>query len=126
MLYYKHGIEKLKLYNKPFFAPGEIMFCPICRAEYREGFKECTDCDCDLVEELEPIPEPSKFIKLATIFNEGDIAVIKTSFDNAEIEYYLDGEQSHRLAPVPLAARLMVRRDFREVAEAILKDLELL
>ena len=102
------------------------MFCPICRAEYREGFLECTDCDTDLVEELEPMPEMVEFVKLATIFNEGDIAVIKASLDKSEIEYYIDGEQSHRLAPVPLAARLMVRKDFRKEVESILRELELL
>jgi hypothetical protein len=102
------------------------MFCPKCRAEYREGFLECTDCDCDLVETLEPLPEVPGFVKLATIFSEGDIAVIKTSLDKADIVYYLDGEQSHRLAPVPLGARVMVRKDYREEAESILQDLELL
>jgi hypothetical protein len=52
------------------------MYCPICRAEYREGFFECTDCDVDLVEKLEPLKELPGFVKLATIFSEGDIAVI--------------------------------------------------
>jgi hypothetical protein len=28
------------------------MFCPICKAEYREGFTRCADCDVDLVWEL--------------------------------------------------------------------------
>ena len=102
------------------------MFCPICRAEYREGFLECTDCDTDLVEELEPMPEMVEFVKLATIFSEGDIAVIKTSLDKTGIEYFFDGEQSHRLAPVPLGARLMVREDFKEEAESILRDLNIL
>jgi hypothetical protein len=107
------------------------MFCPICRAEYREGFLECTDCDVDLVEKLGPQPKIPGFVKLATIFREGNIAVIKASFDKTEIVYYFDGEQSHgeqshRLAPVPLAARLMVREDFRKEAESILRDLELL
>ncbi len=32
------------------------MFCPQCRAEYREGFVECPDCLVPLVDEL---PEPS-------------------------------------------------------------------
>jgi len=102
------------------------MFCPVCRAEYREGFFECTDCDVDLVEKLEPLQEMPGFVKLATLFSEGDIAVIKSSLEKSGIEYYIDGEQSHRLAPVPLAARLMVREDFRKEAESILKDLELL
>ena len=102
------------------------MYCPKCRAEYREGFLECTDCDIDLVEKLERIPRMPRFVKMATIFREGNIAVIKASFDKTEIEYYFDGEHSHRLAPVPLAARLMVREDFRREAESILRDLELL
>jgi hypothetical protein len=102
------------------------MYCPACRAEYREGFLECTDCDVDLVEKLEPIRKMPGSVKMATIFREGNIAVIKASFDKTEIEYFFEGEHSHRLAPVPLAARLMVREDFRREAESILKDLELL
>ena len=102
------------------------MYCPVCRAEYREGFLECSDCDVDLVEKLERMPKMPGFAKLATIFKEGDIAVIKASLDKSEIEYYFEGEQSHRLAPVPLGARLMVRDDFRKEAESILKDLEIL
>lgn len=26
------------------------MYCPKCRAEYRQGFTRCTDCDADLVD----------------------------------------------------------------------------
>jgi len=28
------------------------MFCPVCKAEYREGFTRCTDCDIPLVESI--------------------------------------------------------------------------
>ena len=28
------------------------MFCPVCRAEYRQGFTRCADCDVELVSEL--------------------------------------------------------------------------
>jgi hypothetical protein len=28
------------------------MFCPQCKAEYRQGFYRCADCDVDLVDEL--------------------------------------------------------------------------
>jgi hypothetical protein len=37
------------------------MFCPQCKAEYRDGFSRCTDCDIDLVAKLPidpPEPEP--------------------------------------------------------------------
>ncbi len=33
------------------------MFCPKCKAEYREGFYKCADCKIDLVWELPPEPE---------------------------------------------------------------------
>ncbi len=33
------------------------MFCPKCKAEYREGFFKCADCKIDLVPELPPEPE---------------------------------------------------------------------
>ena len=29
------------------------MFCPKCKAEYREGFTYCSDCGVTLVERLE-------------------------------------------------------------------------
>jgi hypothetical protein len=28
------------------------MFCPICKAEYRQGFTRCADCEAELVHEL--------------------------------------------------------------------------
>ena len=34
------------------------MFCPECRAEYRPGFSECSDCRVALVSELKPEPKP--------------------------------------------------------------------
>lgn len=34
------------------------MFCPGCRAEFREGFTRCVTCDRDLVEEADLPPEP--------------------------------------------------------------------
>lgn len=30
-------------------------WCPICRSEYIEGFNTCSDCNCELVDILEPI-----------------------------------------------------------------------
>jgi hypothetical protein len=35
---------------------GVKMFCPKCRAEYREGFTSCSDCHIPLVPELGPAP----------------------------------------------------------------------
>lgn len=35
------------------------MFCPECKAEYRQGFTHCADCDVELVAEL-PIQTPQR------------------------------------------------------------------
>jgi hypothetical protein len=32
------------------------MFCPVCKAEYRSAYTRCSDCDVDLVEELDRAP----------------------------------------------------------------------
>jgi hypothetical protein len=34
------------------------VFCPVCKAEYREGFYRCPDCEVDLVTFLPPQPDP--------------------------------------------------------------------
>jgi hypothetical protein len=34
------------------------MFCPLCKAEYREGYTRCADCDVDLIPALPPQPDP--------------------------------------------------------------------
>jgi hypothetical protein len=36
---------------------GNFMYCPVCRAEYREGFIHCKKCDADLVDTLPPVDE---------------------------------------------------------------------
>lgn len=33
------------------------MFCPTCRAEYREGFTRCSDCRIELVERAPTAPQ---------------------------------------------------------------------
>ena len=98
------------------------MYCPLCRAEYRQGFFRCEECDADLVESLPEEKEKPAYVHLATVFTEGEIALIKSRLDQTGIDYYFHGEQAHRLAPLPLGARLMVREDCREEAEAILTD----
>lgn len=96
------------------------MYCPSCRAEFREGFTHCADCNVDLVETLPEEKEKPGYVELAMVFTEGEIAVIKSRLDHAGIDYYFHGEQAHRLAPVPFGTRLMVREDEKELAEKLL------
>jgi|SRR5277367_2441717 len=39
------------------------MFCPNCKAEYREGFTRCSDCDVDLAELLAIDSDPPEFAR---------------------------------------------------------------
>jgi len=34
-----------------------MAWCPKCKAEYREGYENCVDCNVELVSELQPVPE---------------------------------------------------------------------
>lgn len=46
---------------------GGCMICPQCKAEYRQGFTHCADCDVDLVWEL-----PKTAIEMRSAENIGD------------------------------------------------------
>jgi len=47
------------------------MWCPKCRAEFREGFTKCNECEADLIYELPPEEKfeepPEKEVTLVTI-----------------------------------------------------------
>ena len=62
------------------------MYCPSCRAEFREGFFRCEDCDVALVETLPEERIKPGYVEIATVFTEGEIAVIKANLDQAGID----------------------------------------
>ena len=105
------------------------MFCPECKAEYRDGFFRCADCDVDLVDELpaEPEPEPGfvDFEEVLRTYNPADIAFIKSILDGEDIGYFFKGEHFLHARPLADPARLMVRSDQAESARALLEDLDL-
>jgi len=107
------------------------MFCPQCKAEYREGFFTCADCSIPLVSEL-PKDEESTidsqqidFVEILSTRNPAEVAVIKSIFEAEEIAYYFLGEQ---MMTSPLlsgggSARLYIAsQDLGRVKE-FLKDL---
>ncbi len=104
------------------------MFCPICGSGYREGFTECSDCHVALVDQLPPEPEVEfrEFVELPVRCDEVRIALIKAAFDEADLDYYFDGEFASRLIPHPFATRLMIREDQTEEGRLKLKELDLL
>ena len=103
------------------------MFCPECRAEYREGFNKCSDCNVDLVEQLPPEQEEvfPEYVKVLKIGNPSDIAMVKSILDSENITYYLQGEHINYIIPPVLPAILMVRKDQVMKTVEILTDLQL-
>jgi hypothetical protein len=73
------------------------MFCPLCKAEYREGFTRCNDCDVNLVaslksaNEAELSPEQSAELNSPKLLwggtDRGMFGRICSALDDAGIEY---------------------------------------
>src|SRR6266498_34613 len=58
-------------------------FCPSCRAEFREGFTRCNECDMPLVAELK---EPATRPEAIDGARRGELRVVSTSSDGAEAD----------------------------------------
>jgi hypothetical protein len=56
-----------------------VPFCPLCGAEYREGFDRCHDCDVDLVDELPDEEEwdPTDWVTVEEAHDETTAAIIE-------------------------------------------------
>ena len=78
----------------------------------------------DLLPEQEP--EFQDFSWVMTIFDESQIAVIRSLFDEAGLTYYFHGELSRHLVPLPFSTRLMVSKDQVSKAKWVLRELDLM
>ncbi|HDP89888.1 MAG TPA: hypothetical protein ENN42_08030 [Thioalkalivibrio sp.] len=70
------------------------MYCPKCRAEFREGFGVCSDCGVALVEELPPEPTP-EYADLVTVLSAADETVVtmaESILIDADIRFLAKGE----------------------------------
>ncbi len=105
-----------------------IMFCPQCRAEYREGFLLCADCQRSLVAELPFQPKPQPDLELVTVLATGNpalFAVAKSLLEDSGIEYLTQNEGLHNLFPVHrFRIQFQVRQEDEEEAAALLAELE--
>ncbi|HKS82128.1 MAG TPA: hypothetical protein VJR23_11555 [Candidatus Acidoferrales bacterium] len=108
------------------------MFCPVCKAEYRLGFTECSDCGVPLVENLDDPPAPSgepagqesgELLWTGTqtrLFSE-----ICRALDDAHLPYH---KASRDVGPLPGLKQsvfaVFVHRCDHEAAKAVLEDLQ--
>ena len=123
------------------------MYCPECRAEYREGFTACSDCGAPLVAKLPAEPEPgpppdalldpepgpgppTPYSELVTVFSTGDpivLALAKGCLDEAHIPYFLTGEARGRTGMIDpwrgQWSEFVVAREREAEARALLEPL---
>ncbi|MDP4182636.1 MAG: DUF2007 domain-containing protein [Bacillota bacterium] len=108
------------------------MFCPKCKAEYREGFTRCSSCDIELVNEIHEKHEKKhmkdeteieyiEYDLVMTTFSAMDISLIKSILEDNNIAYFIQGESNVNMVG-GLPARVLVKREHAEKAGEILKD----
>jgi hypothetical protein len=105
------------------------MICPECKAEYRDGFDKCSDCDVDLVdkivtetEEYSEVEE-TRFKTVMTSFNQGEIALAKSLLESSNIQYFIQGESFNSLLTTSIPVWIKVTEEDFNKATAILKEL---
>jgi len=111
------------------------MYCPECRAEYREGIETCPDCEIRLVVELSA-EDPDE--DLVAVFETADVSllpIVKSLLDSARIPCVVQGEEALSVLPVGrwgsgisqsgrgLAATFWVDKERVEEVEELLRPL---
>ena len=113
------------------------MYCPNCRAEYRDGFSECSDCQVPLLPGAPPASEPADSLEpdldLAVVLETNDtiqLALVKGVLDDAGIPYFVLGQIATLVEQVDPFLRKWVRlqvpadreAEARELVEAVLQS----
>jgi Putative prokaryotic signal transducing protein len=97
------------------------MFCPECRAEYEEGYTECSDCRIPLVWEL-PAETKTEYLEFVTVLsgNPALIAMAKSILESAEIQFIA---QNERMPSPSFPIEIQVAKNDEQEARQLLEDL---
>ena len=105
------------------------MICPECKAEYREGYTKCADCERELVEldsieneEFSPLEE-IQFKTVMSALDPGEIALAKSILESNNIRYFIQGESFSSLIKTSIPALIKVPEEDFEQAKQVLKEL---
>lgn len=103
------------------------MFCPKCKAEFREGFTRCVECSVDLVYVLPPENMPSfgELQEVLVTTNLAHLSFAKSLLDAEQIPYHTENEHFSSLyggihKAIPF--RILVPITYIEKAKDLLKD----
>ena len=113
-------------------------FCPKCRAEYREGFTKCHDCQLTLVDKLTPEKTPKEtskkmgpfsgeLVMIYTTPNQGSAAFVKSLLEASNIPCFVKNENVNYTLPPGLIdgfawMEILVSKEKAEQARELLKD----
>ena len=106
----------------------EEITCPNCQSTLRVSLVEmlsagfrCPECDSFIIvlNGRPELPGDKNFVQLLSSVNQGDTAIIKSMLDNAEIDFYVTGENS-----VYEPVVIYVNDEQINLAKEILKDFE--
>lgn len=106
-----------------------VKYCPECRAEYRDGFVTCSDCDVPLVRRLQS-EVGDHLIALAREQSFEFVADIVDALENQNVPYVIEAGTALPLRdnhdridrPAPWEARIWVATSFHERAREIYAD----
>ena len=105
------------------------MFCPICKAEYKEGILKCSDCDVNLVSELKPEPEERPeyvdWVKIYTFTDRYEADLAQGLLEANDIQAVTFADDCGSVDPALTWARgvrLMVQKEDLEKAKEVLVD----
>jgi hypothetical protein len=99
------------------------MFCPQCRAEYREGIQQCRECEVALVPEL-PADDPEwvDFVTVLITRDHSELALAKSLLEGARIPFFARNEEVESLfAAGPI--EVQVRPEHEAEARDLLREL---
>jgi hypothetical protein len=98
------GARARQVIRQPLELLEVRMFCPKCRAEYREGISVCATCHVGLVNSLSDSSEVegTRIVTVYKTSNPAIIAFIKSAFKEDGLRYFVKGESSPFRDPVEI------------------------
>jgi hypothetical protein len=108
------------------------MFCPKCKAEYKEGVRICPECDVDLVNEL----SEDDFMEFVKVFESADpnlTVIIKSILEDAGIRYFVPGDNMQSILGAKFSfafgadignAVFLVSQGDAKIAKELIKEVE--
>ncbi|HSP88919.1 MAG TPA: hypothetical protein VLN45_12360 [Ignavibacteriaceae bacterium] len=107
--------------------------CPNCNSEFeleederKAGKIHCPDCESYIDFTTDPpiIKKPKEYTQIFTSLNQGDIGLIKSILDDANIDFYVLGENFLSIDPLLQPVRFFILSDRVSDAKELLKDFD--